>query len=152
MDENPSPTKAVIHLANKTVLKGYLAHELCAGQNSCGLEPLPEQVEIQLLDGGTASVDLGLAKAVFFVNAFAGQPHYNELRFFKNEPEFPGLWVRVRFTDQEVTEGLVPNSLGLLIHAGFFLKPPDPQSNNRMVYALKKYLVSFEVLGLRSKY
>lgn len=128
MDDNQTSFKAVIHLADKTVLKGFLDSELCGRGESLGLNPLPDQVEIRLLDGGTATVDLGWAKAVFFVNAFAGQPHYNELRFFKNEPEFPGLWVRVRFADQEVTEGLVPNALGLLVHAGIFLKPADQRA------------------------
>ena len=153
MDDELS-IKAVVHLADKTVLKGYLDHlsGIGSGHNSMESGPLPEQVELRLLEGGTTTVHLSQAKAVFFVNAFAGQPDYQELRFFKNVPEFPGLWVRVRFVDQEVTEGLVRNSLGLLVHAGFFFKPPDPLSNNRMVFALKKHVLNFEVLGLRSEY
>jgi len=119
-------------------LKGFLDSELCGRGESLGLNPLPDQVEIRLLDGGTATVDLGRAKAVFFVNAFAGQPHYNELRFFKNEPEVPGLWVRVRFADQEVMEGLVPNALGAAHACRYLSEPADPKSNNRMVYASKK--------------
>jgi hypothetical protein len=154
MDEELSPLKAVVHLADKTVLKGYLdnLNGIWSGHHSVESGPLPEQVELRLLDGETTTVHLGQAKAVFFVNAFAGQPDYEELRFFKNVPEFPGLWVRLRFVDREVTEGLVHNSLGLVVHPGFFFKPPDPLSNNRMVYALKKHLLNFEILGLRSEY
>jgi len=154
MDKKESPLKTVIHLADKTVLKGHLdnVNGIWSVHNSVESGLLPEQVELRLLNGGTVTVQLGQAKAVFFVNAFAGQPDYKELRFFKNVPEFPGLWVRLRFADQEVTEGLVQNSLRLLVHPGFFLKPPDPQSNNHMVYALKKHLISFEVLGLRTEF
>lgn len=154
MDERPLAIKTVIHLADKTVLKGYLETADLTG-NGVAVEPigpLPEQIELRLLDGAVVTVQLNQAKAVFFVNAFAGQPDYKELKFFKNIPDFPGIWVRLRFADHEVTEGLVQNSLDLLVHSGFFLKPPDPLSNNRMVYALKKHLIDFEILGLRSEY
>jgi hypothetical protein len=154
MDDTQSPIKAVIHLADKTLLKGHLDNfsGIWSGHNAAEGDPFPEQVDLRLLDGRTATIQLSQAKAIFFVNAFAGQPEYKELSFFKNVPEFAGLWVRLRFADQEVTEGLVCNSLGMLVQTGLFLKPPDPLSNNRMVYALKKHLLNFEILGLRSDY
>jgi len=128
--------KAVIHLADKTLIKGYLEDEagVWGGPIAPADSALPEEFEFRLLDGTSATIRLNQAKAVFFV------------------PEFPGLWVRLRFADNEVTEGLVHNSLALLMAPGFFLKPPDPHSNNRMVYALKKHLVNFEVLGLKSEF
>ena len=146
--------KAVIHLADKTLIKGYLEDEagVWGGPIAPADSALPEEFEFRLLDGTSATIRLNQAKAVFFVNQFQGQPEYDELKFFKNGPEFPGLWVRLRFADNEVTEGLVHNSLALLMAPGFFLKPPDPHSNNRMVYALKKHLVNFEVLGLKSEF
>lgn len=146
--------KAVIHLADKTLLKGHLEDEagVWGGRLAQANAALPDEIEFQLLDGGTTTIRLNRAKAIFFVNQFQGQPEYQELQFFKNVPEFPGLWVRLRFADNEMTEGLVHNSLNLLMAPGFFLKPPDPQSNNKMVYALKSHLVDFEVLGLKSEY
>lgn len=154
MDDRQPATKAVIHMADKTLLKGYLENLSAKWGSLNGSEAaaFPEQLELRLLDGTMVTVELGKAKAVFFVNAFAGQSEYKELKFFKDRPEFPGLWVRVRFADQEVTEGLVRNSLGMLVDNGLLLKPPDPLSNNRMVYALKKHLLNFEILGLRSDY
>jgi hypothetical protein len=113
---------------------------------------LPEQFELRLAAGGRTTVFLSQAKAVFFVREFHGQPGYDELRFFKNVPELPGLWVRLRFADDEITEGLVHNSLPLLVSPGLFLKPPDPKSNNKMVYALKKHLVDFQILGVKSEF
>lgn len=154
MHDKQPPIKAVIHLADKTLLKGYFENscEIWNGHTAAESDPFPEQVELRLLNGRTEIIHLREAKAVFFVNAFEGQPEYKELKFFKNVPEFPGLWVRLRFADQELIEGLVHNSLGILVHAGLLLKPPDPSSNNRMIYALKKHLVNFEILGLRSEY
>jgi len=154
MGEKDMPlVKAVIHLADKTLVKGYLKDFTDAWSSQDPIHtPLPDEFELKLVEGGSTTICLSRAKAVFFVREFDGQPGYNELRFFKNVPEFPGLWVRLRFTDDEVTEGLVHNSLPLLMGPGFFLKPPDPQSNNRMVYALKKHLVDFQVMGLKSEY
>lgn len=154
MDEKDSPlVKTVIHLADKTLIKGYLKDHTGTwrGQDPV-YTPLPEEFELKLVEGGSATICLGQAKAVFFVREFEGQPAYNELRFFKNVPEFQGLWVRLRFIDDEITEGLVHNSLPLLMGPGFFLKPPDPQSNNKMVYAMKKSLADFQVMGLRSDF
>ncbi|HEU4413399.1 MAG TPA: hypothetical protein VFT65_01355, partial [Candidatus Angelobacter sp.] len=71
MDEQPSAIKTVIHLADKTVLKGYLESANVTG-NGDGAEPvgpLPEQIELRLLDGAVVTVQLSQAKAVFFVNA-----------------------------------------------------------------------------------
>jgi hypothetical protein len=153
MSEKDALIKAVIHLADKTLVKGYVKDFTAAGNRSA-LEhaPLPEEFELKPVEGSNTTICLDQAKAVFFVREFEGQPAYNELRFFKNVPEFPGLWVRLRFTDDEVVEGLIHNSLPLLMGPGFFLKPPDPQSNNKMVYAMKKYLVDFQIMGLRSEY
>ena len=146
--------KAVIHLIDKKLIKGYLADPdgLWSATKAPANAPLPEEFDVQLLDGSSVKIRLCQAKAVFFVNQFHGQPEYEELKFFKSGPDFPGLWVRLRFADSEVTEGLVHNSLSLLHGPGFFLKPPDPQSNNRMVYALKNHLINFEVLGLKSDF
>ncbi len=152
-EKDVPPVKAVIHLADKTLVKGYLkGHTSTWNGLGPGHVPLPEKFELNLVEGGSATICLGQAKAVFFVREFQGQPAYNELRFFKTVPEFRGLWVRLRFMDGEVTEGLVHNSLPLLIGPGFFLKPPDPQSNNKMIYALKKRLADFQVMGLRADY
>ena len=53
--------------------------------------PCLEQFELHLAEGGRTTISLGQAKAVFFVREFHGQPGYDELRFFKNVPELPGL-------------------------------------------------------------
>jgi hypothetical protein len=153
MGEKDVPlVKAVIHLADKTIVKGYLKDTTGTwSDQGAASAPLPEEFELGLARGGSAIICLSRAKAVFFVREFQGQSTYDELRFFRNVPEFPGLWVRLRFADDEITEGLVYNSLPLLTDRGFFLKPPDPKSNNKMVYALKKHLVDFQVLGVKSE-
>jgi hypothetical protein len=86
------------------------------------------------------------------VKSFEGSAHYNEIKFFKAHPLQDGLWVRLQFSDQENTEGVIYNSLDFLVQRGFFLKPPDPHSNNEIVYVMKESLSDFRILGVRNNY
>lgn len=146
--------KVVVHLADRKLLKGYMdmADSVAGAHIICNGHPVPEQIEMELVSGGRTSIDLRSAKALFFVKEFDGQPQYSDLRFFRRTPEFAGLWVRVRFHDDELAEGLVQNSLDFLLSRGFLMKPSDPRSNNRFIFALKSALAGFEVLGLRNEY
>ena len=145
--------KVVAHLEDGSLIKGFLeypsdvAHESFVVRNQ-----LPPTVQLRLMDGGTGVVDLGETKALFFVKTFEGRPDYKEVKFFKADPEIAGLWIRIQFRDNEITEGIVHNSLPFIMHGGFFLKPPDPQSNNTMTYVVKKSLKNFKVLGIRGEY
>ncbi|HWZ42838.1 MAG TPA: hypothetical protein VNW97_05150 [Candidatus Saccharimonadales bacterium] len=154
--ENKDPfLQAVVHFDDGTLAKGFLddAEGLVRQALASGKGSLPElPVELQLVAGGRAPIDLSTAKAVFFVKTFEGSKEYKEVKFFQSHPEIAGLWVRVRFFDDEVSEGIVHNSLTFLEEPGFFMKPPDPQSNNRMVYVLKKSLVDFQVLGIQLEF
>ena len=60
--------------------------------------------------------------------------------------------MRLQFCDLETSEGMIYNSLDFLTNLGFFLKPPDPKSNNEVVYVVKSSLTDFRVLGVRTTY
>lgn len=91
-------------------------------------------------------------KALFFVKSFEGQKEYREIKFFEKNPTIKGLWVQVRFYDRESLEGIVPNSLHFLVEPSFALKPPDPLSNNEVLFVIKSSLTDFRVLGVRMHY
>jgi hypothetical protein len=155
MSESESvPLKVVVHLRNGGLLKGFLHNG--NGVNtvlSSGSGVLPAAgLLLKSVSGDVMEVDLETTKAVFVVNSFEGRPDYTEIKFFHETPGIAGLWVRVKFQDNEVTEGIVQNSLDFVNNPGFFMKPPDPQSNNRRVYVLKKSLVDFKVLGIQSEF
>ncbi len=155
MGEMAEDSKVVAHLSDGRVLKGFLRD-----QSRKDIElvdrfhgPLPNRV--QLHDPKTdkaVSLDLDATKALFFVKSFEGRTDYREVKFFETNPPNEGLWVRVKFRDNETTEGVVRNSVEWIIHPGFFLKPPDPLSNNKMVYVVKKSLMDFRILAVRSTY
>ena len=100
--------------------------------------------------GVTREVDLAGAKAVFFVTTFDGDTHHNALHFHENAPVKEGLWIRVRFHDNEQIEGIISNSHDFVLGPGFFMMPTDPDGNNKLIYVLKSRLTGFHVLGLRN--
>jgi len=151
-----SAVKVVAHLHGGKLVKGFL--KSAAGDD---LEALFRHklgtMESEIRIHGQESsetIKLGVEslKALFFVKSFEGSADYSEVKFFQSNPAVDGLWVQIKFLDGEVTEGVLHNSVRYLLDAGFFLRPPDPLSNNRLVYVLKKSLAEFRVLGVRSNY
>jgi hypothetical protein len=151
---NPEDLKVVAHLADGSLVKGYLREAGSFDPLSAGLtgNNLPASLQVELTSGDKKLIDLHQAKAVFFVKTLEGRNDYIELKFFERNPQIEGLWVKIRFKDGEITEGIVHNSLPFVGDSGFFLRPPDPQSNNRVVYVVKRFLTDFRVLGIRSEY
>lgn len=143
--------KVVAHLRDETVIKGY-TDDVSIGEIDSlvqqGPASLPEMITVRCKDGQQILLRQDSFKALFFVRSFEGDKEYKEAKFFESTPEIAGIWVKVTFYDGEFTEGVVRNSLTLLVSPGFFLKPPDPQANNKMIYVRKDSLADFRVLGL----
>ena len=148
--------KVVAHKKSGQLLKGYAELPI-----SVELSPLASHAPVAMpkslsitpeIGGRTAHIALDSLKAIFFVRSFDGDPAYNEIKFFNPEPRIEGLWVHLTFTDGEVTEGVIHNSLCFLIEQGFLLKPPDPHSNNQAVYVVKAALNDFRVVGVKARY
>jgi len=108
-------------------------------------------IRLRLLDSETVEqVPTKNAKAVFFVKTFDGDLRHKALHFHEHAPIVPGLWVRVYFYDSEMIEGIIGNTRDFVLENGFFLRPTDPNGNNRLVYVLKGGLKDFHVLGMRN--
>ncbi len=148
--------KVVAHLRGGEILKGF-TDSLPNGDVDALLSEdpfsLPAKITLQSLESKKpVSVSIKSLKALFFVKTFEGSKVYKEIKFFHAHPPIEGLWVSVKFDDNEATEGIVHNSLHYLVEPGFFLKPPDPQSNNQAVYVVKESLEEFRVLSVRETY
>ncbi len=148
--------KIVARLRDGSVIKGY-TDALPEGDLDQTLRhgpiAVPKQITIRA-NGSRQNVVVACEKlkALFFVKSFEGRNEYQEIKFFDSHPPVEGLWVRIKFYDGEASEGVVHNSLHHLTSPGFFLKPPDPESNNEYVYVLKSSLTDFRVLGVRSTF
>ena len=135
--------KVIIRKLNGEILKGYVEESLdpVAGKENT--------VAITSLTDELIRVPKSDIKALFFVRKFSGNKEYSEVKFFESQPRIDGLWVRVYFFDNEAIEGIVANSINFLNEDGFYLKPPDPNSNNRLMYIVKSALKDFTVLGVQ---
>lgn len=153
-DDTREDLRVVAHLADGSLIKGYLRDGPPINPLSANLtaNSLPERVSLELPTGGKKVVDVKSAKALFFVKTLEGRTDYIEIKFFERNPQIAGLWIKIQFRDGEVTEGIVHNALPFVSDSGFFLRPPDPHSNNRVVYVVKSFLSDFRVLGIRSEY
>jgi hypothetical protein len=110
-----------------------------------------DSIRLKLLDSQKVEeVSTKDAKAVFFVKTFDGDLRHRALHFHEHAPTVPGLWVRVYFYDGEMIEGIISNTRDFVLETGFFLRPTDPNGNNRLVYVLKAGLKDFHVLGMRN--
>jgi hypothetical protein len=153
--DKPCP-KVVARLRNGNLVKGYLTNPPGepseAFRNANGFTS-PELIAIRPLEAGDdVSLPAETLKALFFVKSFEGNKDYPEVKFFDKTPPIRGLWVRIRFFDNESIEGNVENSIHHLVDSGFFMKPPDPRSNNEILYVIKSSLADFRVLGVRHEY
>jgi hypothetical protein len=144
--------KVVIQFGHKTI-KGFLVSPA-----SNTIEELlrnapsgpPKSFSVCLLDSDVVEeIPVGDIKAVFYVNSFEGDSDHQHLNFHALAPVAPGIWMRFQFLDGEVMEGIVFNSIRYLVDPGFFLIPTDPDSNNKLVYIFKNWIVDHRVLGIR---
>lgn len=104
----------------------------------------PKGVELLNLSGSLLLVPYEEIKTVCFVKDFEA-PDPTERRLFTTRPKSAGLWVRMRFRDDDQMDGLLANNLALLDPYGFAITPPDPSSNTQRLFvpkgALRELLV-----------
>ncbi|MHB8652810.1 MAG: DUF6982 domain-containing protein [Terriglobia bacterium] len=153
-DSKAKPSlKVVAHMTDGRLIKGHSDIVPATDLDSLlkrNPVSMPMEMNVRMIDtGNTIKIPLTSLKALFFVKSFEGKEAYKEIKFFEGHPAIEGLWVRLKFLDHEWTEGVVRNSHHFLTDPGFLMKPPDPQSNNEILYIIKAYLTEFQVLGVR---
>jgi hypothetical protein len=130
--------KVVVQLLDQRVLKGYL-----------NPTRLGEAVKIDMLttEGEHKEIELAEVKCVYFVREFQ-QAFEPERKTFLSRPKLGGLWVRVRFRDEDEMEGIVANDLLEMLNSGVKLTPPDLHGNSLRVFIPRSALSELRVLGV----
>lgn len=152
-DSDSGFEKVVIRVGDE-VIKGFLksraGDSLDALLRNAAADP-PSLLRVRrLADDSIQEIPIESTKAVFYVKDFDGDQQHKNLRFYRGAPIVHGVWIRLEFTDGEIMEGLVHNTIRFLVDPGFFILPTDPYSNNRLVYVVKSSLKECRVLGLRN--
>ena len=107
-----------------------------------------EGLELLSQGGAVSVVPYAEIKLVCFVRDFQqGEPR-KELRLFTTRPKMEGLWVRMRFRDGDVMDGMLSNNLLQLDTYGLSVVPPDPGFQNQRVFVPKAALSMVQVLGV----
>ena len=105
-------------------------------------------VEVMTPGGAVQTLPYQDIKTVSFVRDFESAGQAEARKVFNTRPKMGGLWVRMRFRDDEVMEGILPNDLLQLEPQGFTVIPPDPYSNNQRVFLPRAALKEFQILGV----
>jgi hypothetical protein len=108
----------------------------------------PAGVELLTPDGNYSVVPYDEVKAVQFVKDFEPPDPATERKVFSTRPKMDGLWVRVKFRDGEVMDGILANNLLRMESHGFTVVPPDPYSNNQRLFLPRAALAELQVLGV----
>jgi len=105
------------------------------------------KLELLNTSGTVISIDLREVKGVYFVREF-GDSESLTRKTFTSRPRSEGLWVRLRFKDNEVLEGLMPADLAQTMPEGFLVSPPDQRSNTQRIFVPRTALESLTVLAV----
>ncbi len=121
-----------------STFKGYL---------NAALLGRSDEVDLLTPSGEHRAVRLAEIKSVYFVREF-GDPFELERKIFLSRPKLDGLWVRLRFRDDDALEGMVGNNLLDLLDSGVQITPPDLHGNTLRMFVPRSALVEMKVLGV----
>jgi len=124
--------------ADKRPLRGYL--------NPARLGQV-DPVDVLTTDGEHVQVPVAKIRAIYFVREFTDE-FEPERKAFLSRPKLDGLWVKLRFTDGETLEGVIPNDLLSLLDNGLQITPPDLNSDTDRIFVPRAALSEVTVLGV----
>jgi hypothetical protein len=133
-----SNKKAVVQLLDRTAIKGYLS--------PAGLG-LAKTLDLLTQDGEHRQIDVASVRAIYFVRELES-PFQLERKTFLSRPKLNGLWVRLRFRDEDSIEGLAANDLVELLDGGIQITPPDLHENTMRMFIPRSAIEEMKVLGV----
>jgi hypothetical protein len=130
--------KVVVRKLDRDSINGYVAPANFVHEG---------KLELLNTAGNVVAIDLRDIKVVFFVREF-GETESLTRKTFTSRPRSEGLWVRLRFKDSEILEGLMPADLTQTTPEGFLVNPPDQRSNTQRIFVPRTALESLTVLAV----
>ena len=106
-----------------------------------------ETLELLTPEGEHRNLDVKDVRSIYFVRDFAND-FEPERKAFLSRPKLDGLWVRLKFRDDETIEGVVPNDLLSLLDRGVQITPPDLHGTTLRIFIPRAALTEMTVLGV----
>jgi hypothetical protein len=128
----------IVLLADRNALRAYV--------NPANLGT-GESVDFLTEDGEHRPIAIEAIRSIYFVREFDA-PYELQRKAFLSRPKLDGLWVRLRFRDAEILEGVVTNDLLSLLDRGVQITPPDLQGNTLRIFIPRPALAEMTVLGV----
>jgi hypothetical protein len=129
--------KVIVRKMDRDSINGYVAPSNFI---------LEGKLEMLNTAGNVVMVDLKDIKCVYFVREY-GDLDSPMRKTFTTRPRTEGLWVRLKFRDNDVLEGTMPNEL-LHMGDGFLISPPDVRSNTQRIFVPRVALSALTVLAV----
>lgn len=130
--------KVVAVLGDGTSHRGYL-NPTQIGQ----ADPL----DLLTPEGAHRLLGLKELKAVYFVRDFSEEFEPGR-KAFLSRPKLDGLWVKLKFRNNETIEGVVSNDLLSMLDNGVQITPPDMQGQCTRIFIPRAALSEMTVLGV----
>lgn len=106
-----------------------------------------ETLELLTPDGEQRSFFVKDVRSIYFVREFSDD-FEPERKAFLSRPKLDGLWVRLKFRDEDTIEGVVPNDLLSLLDRGVQITPPDLHGTTLRIFIPRTALTEMTVLGV----
>ena len=129
--------KVIVTFSDGTSLQGYI--------NPLRLPDDP--LDVLTTNGEHRQVPLKEIRAVYFVRDFT-EDYEPERKAFFSRPKLDGLWVRLKFRDNQTLEGVVSNDLLALLDSGIQITPPDMNGAAVRIFVPRSALSEVTVLGV----
>jgi hypothetical protein len=130
--------KVIVRRLDRDSLQGYVAPTSFVVNG---------KLELLNTSGKVVMIDLKDVKGVYFVRDFSDSESVNR-KTFATRPRSEGLWVRLKFTDNDVLEGMMPNDLTQVSPEGFLVIPPDTRANTQRIFVPRTALTDMSVLSV----
>jgi hypothetical protein len=125
-------------LLDRTMLRGYL--------NPAKLGEV-ETADVLTPEGEHRCFAIKDVRSIYFVRDFTDN-FEPERKVFLSRPKLEGLWVRLKFRDNDCIEGVVPNDLLSLLDRGVQITPPDLHGTTLRIFIPRTALSEMTVLGV----
>ena len=130
--------KVVVELLDRKLVRGYV---------NPGRLPGAASLDLLTPEGEHEEIALAGVRGVYFVRDLREDIEM-ERKSFLSRPKLDGLWVRMRFLEGELLEGVIPNDLLAFVDNGLQITPPDFNSNTDRIYVPRSALSELTVLGV----
>ena len=130
--------KVVVRFLDRRVQRGYL--------NPSKLGDA-ETLELLTPEGEYQNLAVKEVRSIYFVRDFDSE-FEPERKAFLSRPKLDGLWVRLKFRDEDTIEGVVPNDLLSLLDRGVQITPPDLHGATLRIFIPRAALMEMTVLGV----